>query len=230
VGVHGNSRGARVSKPRVITAPGLATGTPMRHRPLVHCRAVLAGALLLAALPATAATPSFDCSRKINAAQELICADDTLAGLDRKLGDVFARAARSLPNDKTIAYLVAEEQQWTNSRDGCPATPDPHACLSSVYRTRIAELEGRYRMVPVRGPFRFTCDSTPPQDIVVTWYETDPPSGLLETKAGTTPLFQTASASGARYVGDDVQYWEHQGTATLTFALQSQELNCTPKR
>lgn len=201
----------------------------MRPRPLTDCRLFMLGVLLAAALPAAAATPSFDCSRKINAAEKIVCGDDALAALDRKLGEVFARAARSLPNDKTIAYVVAEEQQWTQSRDGCPSTPDPKACLSSVYRTRIAELQGRYRMVPTRGPFRFTCDSTPPQDIVVTWYDTDPPSGLLEMRSGTTPVFQTSSASGARYVGDDVQYWEHQGTATLTFGTQAQELNCTPK-
>jgi uncharacterized protein len=229
-----------------MTAHNVATGMPMRHRPLACCRAAVFAALVAASLPALAAasqpalaaasqpvlavTPSFDCARKVNAAQKLVCDDDTLAALDRKLGEVFARAARSLPNDKTIAYLVAEEQQWTESRDGCPATPDPRACLSSVYRTRIAELQGRYRMVPTRGPFRFACDGTPSQDIVVTWYETDPPSGLLETRAGTTPLFQTASASGARYIGDDVQFWEHQGTATLTFGTKAIELNCTPKR
>jgi len=202
----------------------------MRQRPPAHCRNAVLAALLAAALPALGATPSFDCSRKINAAEKLICGDDALAELDRKLGEVFARAARSLPTDKTIAYFVAEEQQWTKSRDGCPETPDPRACLSSVYRTRIAELQGRYRMVPTRGPFRFTCDSKPPQDVVVTWYETDPPSGLLETRAGTTPVFQAASASGARYIGDDVQFWEHQGTATLTFGTQAMELNCAPKK
>jgi uncharacterized protein len=215
-----------------MTARNVATGTPMRHRPLVLRHAVVTFALAAvaaASTPALAATPSFDCTRKVNAAQKLVCDDDTLAGLDRKLGEVFARAAGSLPNDKTIAYLVGEQQQWTQSRDGCPATPNPKACLSSVYRTRIAELQGRYRMVPTRGPFRFTCDSTPPQDIVVTWYETDPPSGLLEMRTGTTPLFQTSSASGARYVGDDVQFWEYQGAATLTFGTRATELNCTPK-
>lgn len=182
-----------------------------------------------ASVAAGAATPSFDCAGRINAAQKLICGDDALAALDRKLGDVFGRAAKSLPNDKTIAYFVAEQRDWQRSRDGCPATANPQACLSSVYRTRIAELQGRYRMVPTRGPFRFACDGTPPQDVVVTWFATDPPSGMLETRGGTTPIFETPSGSGTRYIGDDVAFSEHQGTATLTYGLTAQELTCRQK-
>ncbi|MEP7062053.1 MAG: MliC family protein [Betaproteobacteria bacterium] len=200
----------------------------IRHQILRRC--IFACALCATTTAAIAATPSFDCKRKLNDAERIICGDDTLATLDRKLGEVFQTAANSLPRDKTVAYFVAEQRDWVNDRDGCPTTRNPASCLSSVYRTRIAELQGRFHMVTSRGPFRFACEGNPPQEIVVTWYATDPPSGILESTRGQTTMFETASGSGTRYVGDDVAFAEHQGTATLAWGTTAQELACTLKK
>jgi uncharacterized protein len=202
----------------------------MRIRHLILRRCIVACALCGATIAAIAATPSFDCKRKLNDAERIICGDDTLATLDRKLGEVFQTAANSLPRDKTVAYFVAEQRDWVNDRDGCPTTRNPPSCLSSVYRTRIAELQGRFHMVPSRGPFRFACEGNPPQEIVVTWYATDPPSGILESTRGQTTMFEAASGSGTRYIGDDVAFAEHQGTATLAWGTTAQELACTLKQ
>lgn len=199
----------------------------MRIRRSFAAAFVVALTLGFAAAGAAATTPSFDCKHRLNDAQKLICGDDTLAALDRKLGEVFSQAAQSLPRDKTVAYFVAEQRDWVQSRDGCPTTRNPVSCLSSVYRTRIAELQGKYHMVPSRGPFRFACDGSPPQEFVVTWYETDPPSGILASARGQTTMFERPSGSGTRYVGDDVAFAEHQGTATVVFGTTAQELTCT---
>ncbi|MEO8975434.1 MAG: MliC family protein [Casimicrobiaceae bacterium] len=194
-----------------------------------HCAIGLLASLAAACALATSA-PSFDCSRKINAAEKMVCADATLATLDHKLGEVFARAAKTVPRDKNVAYFVVEQRDWVRSRDGCPQTHDPAACLSSVYRTRIAQLQGQFGMVPSRGPFRFACDGSPPQELVVIWYDTDPPSGTLETARGQRTLFAMPSASGTRYVGDDVAFSEHEGTANVVFGTNAQELTCTLKK
>ncbi|HEY5366689.1 MAG TPA: MliC family protein [Casimicrobiaceae bacterium] len=188
----------------------------------------LSAALVSAAgCAAAAGAPSFDCSHKLNAAQKLVCGDDTLAALDHKLGDVFSRAAKAVPRDKYVAYFVAEQRDWMRNRDGCPQTPNPAACLSSVYRTRIAQLQDQFNMVPSRGPFRWRCDGSPAQEFVVTWYATDPPSGVLESAHGQTTMFAMASASGTRYIGDDVAFAEHDGTASVAFGTAAQELACT---
>jgi uncharacterized protein len=199
---------------------------------LHHLARLAAAAMAAAALAqgaAHAATPSFDCSKRINAAEKMVCGDDTLAALDRKLGGIVSQAGHSLPRDKSIAYFVVEQQEWVRSRDGCPSTPRPEACLMSVYRTRIAELQDRFNLVPSRGPYRFACNGSPPADLVVTWFETDPPSGMLETASGTTTIFSVQSASGARYIGENVTFWEHQGSATLAYANPAQQLDCTQK-
>lgn len=179
---------------------------------------------------AYAASPTFDCAGKINAAEKIICGDEALSALDRKLGEVFHRASQSMPRDKASAYFVAVQRDWVRDRDDCPTTRNPASCLSSVYRTRIAELQDQYNMVPSRGPFRFACDGTPPRDVVVTWFETDPPSGILESDRGSTTIFATQSGSGARYVGDNVAFWEHQGGATMTWGIEAQELSCALKK
>ncbi len=192
--------------------------------------AVAALASVAAFSAAAAGAPSFDCAGKLSAAEKMVCADDTLAALDRKLGEVFARAESAVPRDKYIAYFVAEQREWVASRDGCPQTHDPAACLSSVYRTRIAQLQGQFNMVPSHGPFRYACDGNPPQELVVIWYDTDPPSGVLGTARGQTMLFSVATASGTRYVGDDVAFSEHDGTASVTFGTGAQALACTLKK
>lgn len=175
---------------------------------------------------AAAATPSFDCQRKLNDAEKIICDNDDLATLDRKLGAIFVSAARSMPQDKTVAYFVAEQRDWVRDRNDCPNTHDPVACLSSVYRTRIAELQARFNLVPSRGPFRFACGGDPPQEVVVTWFDTDPPSGLLGSTRGQTMMFAVAAGSGTRYIGDDVEFAEHQGTATVTWGMLAREMSC----
>ena len=184
-------------------------------------------ALMAIIAPVGAETPSFDCNTRLSDAKTIICSDTTLAALDRKLGEIVTRAMHAMPQDKVIAYFVAEQQEWVRDRDGCPTARDPKGCLSSVYRTRIAELQDRFHMVPSRGPFRFACDGKPPQEIVVTWYATDPPSGILESARGQTTMFATVFDNGTRYISDDVTFTESQGTAAVAWGAGTPTFACT---
>ena len=44
----------------------------------------------------------------------------------------------------------------------------------------IAELQARYRLVPANGPFRFMCEDNPTNEVVVTFFKTDPPTIIAE--------------------------------------------------
>ena len=67
-----------------------------------------------------------------------------------------------------------------------------------------------------RGPVTFTCG--PGDAVRATFYPTQPAMVLLE-RAGLTRLaFQTKSASGSRYEGDGVLFWEGRGEATVNWA------------
>ena len=105
-------------------------------------------------------TPSFDCSKRVNAAQRIVCADTALSALDAKLGQVFTDVWRRQPQDKNLAYFAAEQRDWTASRDGCPQTSNPTGLpverLSHAHRRTARALPPR----PVRGPFRFACEGS----------------------------------------------------------------------
>ena len=124
---------------------------------------------------------------------------------------------------------VKLEQEGTPAPNGVGAIRALHA-VGPPIREQVTELQDQYGMVPSRGPFRFACDGTPPRDVVVTWFETDPPSGILESDRGSTTIFATQSGSGARYVGDNVAFWEHQGGATVTWGADAREISCAPKK
>src|SRR5665213_3256868 len=131
-------------------------------------------ALMAIIAPVGAEIPSFDCNTRLSDAKTIICSDTTLAALDRKLGEIVTRAMRAMPQDKTIAYFVAEQQE-----------------------------------------------------IVVTWYATDPPSGILESARGQTTMFATVFDNGTRYISDDVTFTESQGTAAVAWGAGTPTFACT---
>jgi uncharacterized protein len=103
--------------------------------------------------PATAASPSFDCSRASAPIEKLICSSDPLAELDGKAGALF-RALREAQDEATRATSLQEQRRWLQSRlSQChvPATgevpPDAaeaaRRCLTDLYQARVAALQAR---------------------------------------------------------------------------------------
>ena len=100
------------------------------------------GGLLLSlfafAAPAFAQpTPSFDCTVELTAAETEICVSETLAGLDRKMNDVFASLKRRL-GDGEQKRLVGSQRQWLKERESCGSQAP---CIELKMSERIAELE-----------------------------------------------------------------------------------------
>ena len=118
---------------------------------------------LLAAPPGRAADqakgPTFDCAKATGAVENLICDDEGLAALDRKLDDVYkaavAKAKNGLPQT-----LRAEQRGWVKGRDECwkaKGKENPvflteswkatsvSECVQGEYRLRISELQVRWQ-------------------------------------------------------------------------------------
>lgn len=109
-------------------------------------------AITVAAWPALAqdgdAQPSFDCAAATAPVDALICADVSLADLDRALADSYHAALATRMGEAQL--LLREEQRaWAQSRlvmcgvEGDPAieVDDAIGCLIALYRARIAELQ-----------------------------------------------------------------------------------------
>ena len=79
-----------------------------------------------------------------------------------------------------------------------------------------------------RGPATWTCTRTgaAPDVLRVTLYDTQPALAVLERGGVTRHAFQVRAASGVRYEGDGVLFWEARGEATIGW--MGLESTCKP--
>ena len=79
------------------------------------------------------------------------------------------------------------------------------------------------------GPFTFLCTQggRASGTVNATFYQTQPAMVLLVRGGVTEPAFQVLSASGAKYEGRDVMFWEARGEASVTWSGIA--LTCTRK-
>lgn len=215
----------------------------MRHRVKIVLPAV---ALLALAAPertrAQAKGPAFDCSKAQGEVQQLVCKDEGLAALDRKLDEVY-KAARAKATSEVPPVLVAEQRGWVKGRDECwkaktggPAfltatwqATSVRECVEGNYRIRISELQAKYRLVPPKGPgpVFFACENNPANELVATFFETDPPTAQLERGDKSVTAWLVPAGSGSKYEGQNVEFWTKGKEATVTW-LDAQ-LTCRSK-
>ncbi len=84
------------------------------------------------------AHPSFNCAKASTLAEYSICGDETLSALDARIGIVYRKLENSL-SASAFAGVRRDQRKWIARREACQASV---ACLDTVYRQRIAELDG----------------------------------------------------------------------------------------
>lgn len=183
--------------------------------------------LVLLAAVAAAAGPAFDCAKAKSEAEKLVCKDAALATLDRRLAELYETAEKEA-SPQEAETLKALRSGWAKARDDCAKAPKLRACVEAEYRNQILDVQMTYGLVPSRGPFSFACSEKPKDELIVTFFETDPPSARLERGEVTAIATAEASGSGSKYAGPDVEYREHQGEAEVTW--RGEKLLCKRKR
>jgi len=118
--------------------------------------------------------------------EAMICGNMELSALDRKLSGVYAAASRNTINEHP-PLLKAEQRGWVKSRNECWKSDATCGCVRDEYQLRIAELMARYRLVPDIGTVRFICEDDLANDIVVTFFKTDPPTMICQTRRQCVP-------------------------------------------
>ena len=173
--------------------------------------------------------PSFDCSKvQKGSIEELICQDEGLSMLDLKMAAVYAEATKKAIHEHPPT-LKAEQRGWIKGRNECWKSEDKRQCIDQIYRYRIAELQAHYRLVPANGPFWYTCNGDPRNEVVVTFFETDPPTLEAERGDQVSLMYLELSGSGARYQGRNESFWEHQGEASIVWGYGSPEMRCSKR-
>ncbi|GJL63827.1 MAG: hypothetical protein NPIRA04_24810 [Nitrospirales bacterium] len=155
----------------------------------------------------------------------MICEDGELSALDRKLSGVYAVASKNATNEHP-PVLKAEQRGWIKGRNDCWKSNDKRACVRVGYRRRIAELQARYRLVPYNGPFRFICDGNSANEVIATFFKTDPSTLIAKRGDSVSLMFVQPSGSGAKYHGRNETFWEHHGEALITWGYDAQDMHC----
>lgn len=183
--------------------------------------------VLIGASRAAGATgPSFDRSKVApGSIEELVCSDAALSALDRKLSAVYAAASKKAHNEHP-PVLKAEERGWVKGRDDCWKREDKRQCVEDEYNHRIVELQARYRLVPATGPVRYVCDGDPRNEVLATFFKTEPPTLIAERGDSRSLMILQPSGSGAKYQGRNESLWEHHGSAEIIWGDGATPMQC----
>ena len=92
---------------------------------------------------------------------------------------------------------------------------------------RIVELQIKSGQLKVPKPVGYVCTGGDGQPLSVTFYsETQPQSAVISYGNDQVIAFWARAASGARYATKDVDFWEREGEATLTWS--GTRMTCKP--
>jgi len=173
-----------------------------------------------------ASSPSFDCqSVELGSIEDMVCKDDELAALDIKLADVYASARQTAVNEQP-PILKAEQRGWIKGRNDCWKSSDRRKCVEESYRLRIAEIQARYRLIPGTDTVRYVCEGNPANEVIATFFQTDPPMLIAERGDSVSMMYLQPSGSGAKYQGRNEILWEHHGEARIVWGYDAPEMNC----
>ena len=171
-------------------------------------------------------TPSFRCDKvREGSIEAMICNDEMLSVLDQKLAKVYADALKH-ESKQHFSLFKAEQRGWIKGRNDCWKADDERVCVKDAYVQRIAQLQARYRLVESEGPVSFICDDTQTNEVVVTFFQTEPPTLIAEYGDSVSLMYLQPSASGSKHEGGDKSFWAHQGEAMITWGYQAPQMRC----
>ena len=176
----------------------------------------MTAALLLAFLAAAANTASADCAAQSDAINRVICIDPTLAGEETQMQELYASALNLPPPQRSAQQ--ARQAAWLRERAGCASDPETHACIAAQLGRRIVELKIVLAQTHAFATVTYLCEGEVPTPVHAAYYRSDPPAVRLTFSDHDVVAFVAPSASGARYTGEGVEIWEHQGIARIRWA------------
>jgi uncharacterized protein len=204
---------------------------------------VVVGALVSSVPVVEAQGPAFDCAKAQGQVEQLICKDAGLAARDRTLDGVY-KAAAAKAQGQMLTTLRAEQRGWVSGRNECWKAKDAdnavyltaswtassvRECVEAQYRLRTAELQALYQLVTPKTAF-FACQNNPANEVVATFFQTDPLTARIERGDRTVTVYQVPAASGAKYEGQNVTFWNKGDEAAVSWMNPAtgvtEELQC----
>ena len=172
--------------------------------------------------------PAFDCKQvPAKSAEALICQHPQLSQLDLQLQQVFAQASVLAINEHP-PQLKAEQRGWIKGRNDCWKDANEVACMQDAYQRRIAELQARYRLVSMRGPLHYQCGVSPADELVLSYFATQPATLIAERGDSVSLMF--LQANGTDYVGRNETLWPLPDGVRLQWGYEAPVLTCRPQQ
>lgn len=169
-----------------------------------------------------AVAPSFDCSKSPGEFEQMVCKDPALAALDVQLADTFRQALAKAADKDT---LQATQRGWIKGRDDCWKADDKPTCVREAYIVRIVDLRIQHNLVVIPSAVEYRCDDNA-KPFTATFYNDEPRAVVLTWGNDQAIVPAAMSASGARYAAQGIEFWEHQGEASVDF--YGNKLTCKP--
>lgn len=180
-----------------------------------------------------AAAPAWCQPQPQSRVEKTVCTEPDFWARDALLAQVYQQASQQASGSADAGLLPslrAQQRGWIKGRNDCWKAGDLHACIAQAYELRTAELQTRYRLVTAMGPVFFYCGGNPANEIVITYFQTEPPSLVVERGDQTALMFSQPAASGSRYQGRNEHFWEHQGQVSLTWGADADAESCVQAR
>ena len=161
----------------------------------------------MAAVADPDAPATIDCKRASGQAEQAICADKELAGIDRALA--------------SLAGTGSPDPEWVGERKACSLADDMRQCLLEAYGARIHDLASAKPVDGgmVVGPVAFGCGA---DELSATFINSDPGAVHLRTGTVAVTLPRVTAASGVKYEGrpegQPWSFWNKGREATLVRA------------
>jgi uncharacterized protein len=183
-----------------------------------------------------AGSPSFNCAKAANRAEELICGDRELASMDVEAMRLFRLVRDRAKRPATEKQALNDDRaRWQKVRDECWIADDVRNCILTSYALRIHSLREKHaeaRMSDAkgitRGPFDLNCKNlkTP---LKATFIHGDPPVSAVQLPDSV----HVGIGSGRRFIerGTDgeMAFWTRGEDAFIKLP-NGVRYNCVMKR
>lgn len=175
------------------------------------------------------ASPSFDCTNvEGSSIEQLICNDDKLSGLDRKLSAGFKEAMAKVEN-KNLATLKATQRGWIKGRNDCWKNNDQRQCVINSYEMRISELQAEYGLVNASSSSTYICPDDTKTPIEVTYFLSDIPTVKAKRGAQQSLMYGQADNKGMVYKGPNEMLSVYGEEINVSWGYDSAVVQCKLK-
>jgi uncharacterized protein len=166
--------------------------------------------------------PSFDCAKASGEIELLICSNYSLAAFDNRLAEIYAA---ELAKPGASKELTATQRGWLKGRDECWKAQDKLQCVTEEYMSRIAYLQINSPGQMAATAVAFDCNDNSAPFYMAFYGDLDNKPAVITVGNDQATIFPLPSGSGSKYGRNGIEFWEHQGKASVDF--YGKKLECT---